>query len=277
MSDEVVSFVKRNARRLFELWFYGEILSKDLQFQWQRDDAYDYYDEEEDESYKEILAKLSDTYGIEILVEGLGEQVLHDPLESHLRLGAAAVLSCELGIYSPSIIRKSHLEKVTLCGGIRGENAGCAGQAHPHAGEIVIEVAPLRGDWRKRRMCIHHEIFHLVDYFDDVLQYIDPWWESLNEKGFAYSKQNLNRGGSNRPGFVSAYAMSAVQEDKAEVFCHMIIEYKKLEQLSQSDVFLRRKIDRMKNLLRTFSPEFDQGFWEERLKAKPVSPHACGL
>jgi len=71
--------------------------------------------------------------------------------------------------------------------------------------------------------------------------------------------------------------MSAVQEDKAEIFSHMIIQYEKLEQLSRTDVFLRKKIDRMKDLLRAFSPEFDQGFWEERLKAKPIPRYACGL
>lgn len=271
MSDKVTSFVKRNGRRLFELWFYGEIVSQDIKVEWQRHDECGSGDEEDDETYTEILDDLSESYGIGIEIEQLHDHARHAPLESHLRLGAAAILRSELTIYSPTVIKKSRLCKVVLCGGLRGVDPRCIALCSPHAGEMVIEFSCSKTDWRERRLAVHHEIFHHVDYFDDVLQFMDPWWETLNEKGFAYSQQHFGSLSSAPTGFASPYAMCAVHEDKAEVFSHMIVEYERLVQRSQSDQGLRRKIQRMKDLMRQFSPDFDEGFWEKRGNAKPWS------
>ncbi|MDX1986420.1 MAG: hypothetical protein SFV17_07005 [Candidatus Obscuribacter sp.] len=65
-------------------------------------------------------------------------------------------------------------------------------------------------------------------------------------------------------GFISEYAMDAVIEDKAEVYSYLLIDHRGTEKLAREDRILARKVVRMKELLHSFSREFDGDFWRKR-------------
>jgi hypothetical protein len=58
--------------------------------------------------------------------------------------------------------------------------------------------------------------------------------------------------------------MSEVWEDKAEIYAHMILNYQSVEAKAEKDKILNSKVARMKQLLHSFSPTYDDAFWSSR-------------
>lgn len=183
-------------------------------------------------------------------------------------------LSKELSMYSAKVFKQSKLRSIILCkklvsGGER--RAGLAalklqGLIWLLGNNIFIDVeAPLNS---YARQVIHHELYHLIDCCDDFNGLYDNHWKKLNHPNFIYEDDHLPKQQFKAPtnGFVSTYAMTAVHEDKAETFSHMIVDYQGTEKLAKTDAVLRRKIERMKVLMNKFSSEFDDSFWKERAK-----------
>jgi hypothetical protein len=130
------------------------------------------------------------------------------------------------------------------------------------------------------RAVIHHEFFHLLDYKDDGKLYSDPAWSALNPKGFKYG-----RGGARaqddalgslltdaKPGFLNSYSTQGVEEDKAEVFAYLIVRQGLVEARVKKDDVLAAKVRRMKDLMRSFCPKMDEGFWKAALHLERTGP-----
>jgi hypothetical protein len=65
------------------------------------------------------------------------------------------------------------------------------------------------------------------------------------------------------PGFLNRYSLTGVEEDKAEVFAHLMGNFATVERRSRTDPVLRARVARMKELLATFCPAVDSAFWEK--------------
>ena len=65
-----------------------------------------------------------------------------------------------------------------------------------------------------------------------------------------------------QPGFLNRYATTGVEEDKAEVFAHLIVNRQMLDERVKTDTILADKLRRMKDLLQTFCPQVDERFWD---------------
>ena len=61
---------------------------------------------------------------------------------------------------------------------------------------------------------------------------------------------------------MNRYAMSGVEEDKAELFAHMMVEPDLVAGRAKNDSHLRAKVERMRELLEEFSPKMDAAFWK---------------
>jgi protein associated with RNAse G/E len=117
---------------------------------------------------------------------------------------------------------------------------------------------------------VHHEFFHFIDFKDDGEVYEDKIWKKLNPPEFKYGKggkyaQSDDKEGDvtdTIPGFITKYATSGVEEDKAEVFRCMMVNLRELEARAESDPVLARKIARMKELLYAFCPEMNEAYWQ---------------
>lgn len=184
------------------------------------------------------------------------------------------VLTRELSIYSPKLIRRSRLNDIILCRKLASEGQRRGGlTCAAFMGSLGLPFIRNKiylnikggGAWLYMRAAFHHELFHMIDYFDDINGYYDQKWKSLNRPGFVYHKDRIE-GQRAKPqlGFISEYAMDAVIEDKAEVYSYLLIDHKGTEKLAREDRILARKVVRMKELLHTFSREFDDDFWSKR-------------
>lgn len=228
-------------------------------------------------SAEETIQEIFNVYGVRIVTElertGLGiaclpadEKICQQYLQN--------ILAKELSIYPPSVIKKSKLNEVILCrdlvsGGERRGGLTCAAWLGSLGlsfarNKIYLNIG-LAGNKLYKQGVVHHELFHMIDYFDDFNGLFDNQWKSLNRPGFVYHKDRINTAKATpQSGFISEYAMDAAWEDKAEVFTHLIVDYKGTERLALTDRILRAKVLRMKELLRSFSREFNDDFWRNR-------------
>lgn len=128
------------------------------------------------------------------------------------------VLTRELSIYSPKLIRRSRLNDIILCRKLASEGQRRGGLTCaaflgslglPFIRNRIYLNIKLGGAWLYMRAAFHHELFHMYD----------QKWKSLNRPGFVYHKDRIEgQRAKTQRGVISEYAMDAVIEDKAEVF-----------------------------------------------------------
>ena len=228
---------------------------------------------------EELVQEIFNVYGVRIVteLERIGLPIDCRPADEKIcQQYLHNILAKELSIYPPSVIKKSKLDEIILCRDLvsEGERRGgltCAawlgslGLAFAR-NKIYLNIG-LAANKLYKHGVVHHELFHMIDYFDDFNGYFDNQWKSLNRSGFVYHKDIINTVRAKpQSGFISEYAMDAVWEDKAEVFTHLIVDYKGTERLALTDRILRAKVQRMKELLRSFSREFNDDFWRSRAR-----------
>ena len=138
---------------------------------------------------------------------------------------AAQVLARELARYGRPFLRRVHLAGVVLSSGLtEGETPI---PSLPNVGGLLL----LDVDASERDLVrtLHHEVFHFFDLADDGRLAPDPAWAALTPGSFSYGAGGRSlrepwaaRPSDDLPGFVSAYATSAVEEDKAETFAFAV-------------------------------------------------------
>lgn len=138
---------------------------------------------------------------------------------------------------------------------------------------MFFDISRFGDNKAQQRHSIHHEIYHMMSQQDQGLQVLsDEKWASFNNEGFSYGKQTkslrntnpVNPYAPNQLGFVTYYAMTSIEEDRAEVFaCLMQKNHRDLiEKWMQKDPALKKKIEAMKNFAAEYNYEMDEGYWE---------------
>jgi hypothetical protein len=177
---------------------------------------------------------------------------------------AASVVVEELSRYPRAFLEHSRLRRVIFCRGLREKDAEIPSLPNFH-GALVIDAEGPHGFLRR---LVHHELFHFADYADDDQLKRDPAWEGLNDRWFVYGSggrfqrvPGSARLTANLPGFVSGYATSALEEDKAELFAFMVTEPAVVAAIERKDPVIAAKAARLKQQLARFSPALELGFW----------------
>lgn len=138
---------------------------------------------------------------------------------------AKRILARELQRYPAGFFVKAHLAGIVLADELtEGETPI---PSLPNVARLLlldVDADPLdlvRG--------IHHEIWHFVDLADDGVLSPDPAWRAINAPGTLYGAGGRSlrsawaaRPADDLPGFVSAYATSGEEEDKAETFAFVV-------------------------------------------------------
>lgn len=145
-------------------------------------------------------------------------------------------------------------------------------------GTLYFDVALGRHSEAYQREGIHHEFFHMVDHSDDGIIKRDEEWQAVNPEGFRYGPggwiyqddAQAHVASVDVPGFLNRYSTSGVEEDKAEVFAHMMVAYKAIQVQSKKDPVLAKKVVMMKERIRHLCGDMDDAFWES-LPARPAS------
>lgn len=224
-------------------------------------------------AFERRRAEIAENYGVDVDCAP-AEFTVRKSLAGHpppvLALDSyAALLARELFIYPETLVMRSRLKRIVLCGCLSTRGRYMSGIVDCHAGTIYLDVVrPGEGNSRWRCVAIHHELCHLLDYADDGVIYEDDEWSQLNEPFFQYGKEAQKHSDrtmlklTNRfPGFLNRYSMTGVEEDKAEVFAHLIDNGAYVAKRAADDARLRSKVDKMKRWLAGICPEMDEAFW----------------
>jgi hypothetical protein len=209
--------------------------------------------------------------GIEVLVpaqrfrlESGSAELTGAPLSVEQREHALATLTRELQRYPAAFLARARLRRLLLCTQLHEASEPIPSLPNYH-GTLLLDVD---ADAPYLRRLVHHEIFHFADYADDDQLSHDPAWLGLNDRYFAYGsggrfarEPGVGRFSSEIPGFVSRYATSALEEDKAETFAMRMSAPREFATLAASDPVLRAKSAALEAQLQRLSEAMDERFF----------------
>lgn len=183
----------------------------------------------------------------------------------------SALFAAEFSLYPPDLVRRTKLKRIILCADLSFAGEELAGLADSEHDELYLDIGYASEDEPYLRETIHHEFFHIIDYQYDGSGDDDNRWASLNSANFKYGnggKSALHLPdtcdlSTEFPGFLNHYSTTAVEEDKAEVFANLIVNFAYVEARCKKDRVLRAKVRRMKDLLARFCPAINDQFWEK--------------
>lgn len=233
--------------------------------------------------WRVALDELAESYSIQVEWESLPFPVMasgapisgSDAEEKPLSIYASLWIR-EWRLYPKELIYKTGLQRVVLCTGLSYDRQLRTAVPDFEHDTLYLDVERGAHDPAYVRKVIHHEFFHMIDYCDDGQVYSDSEWGKLNADDFRYGDggRNAQDNGTTSlltekyPGFLNHYSTTGVEEDKAEIFTHMIVEPRVLSRRAENDPVIQRKIERMKRLLQDFCPEMDATFWQRVADAR---------
>lgn len=169
---------------------------------------------------------------------------------------AERILANELSRYPAGFLQKAQLRRVLFCEDLE-ENERPIPSLPNHSSTLLLDVDA--GEAFLSRL-VHHEVFHFVDYADDLVVVRDPSWERLNPPEFRYEgggravrDPSATAPGSGPKGFITGYATAALEEDKAEIFSWLMTDKAILAERCRDDSVLRAKVNRIDAIVAAFS------------------------
>jgi len=196
----------------------------------------------------------------------LPEGVMGDVLSQEEAKKYLPFFFASIDIFPPWFLQQTKLNKVVLCRNLRLRGIRAGGVASS-TGIIALDV-PVHS------AVIYHELFHIADK-----QRNNPEWNKLNSKQFVYGGNVFNPAAKEmdrsdtkkmekakgdaaiRKDFVSEYAMTSEMEDRAETFAFMVTDSRQFAKLASDSPVLKRKAEKVKEILRDFSPGMNKDFW----------------
>jgi hypothetical protein len=173
----------------------------------------------------------------------------------------------EWSLYPASYVQKAEVHRIVF--GVDLSMNGQIRAAVPAFDGDTMYYDPALGSYNNhyQRLVIHHEFFHMVDRRMDRLSR-DAEWAKLNAPGFRYGSGGAAMRGSGVgdltdkvTGFVTRYGTSAVEEDKAELFAHMVVDGGYIKDRIAVDPILAAKVALLRRRLSNFDPSMGDEFW----------------
>jgi hypothetical protein len=148
-------------------------------------------------------------------------------------------------------------------------------------GQLIYDVTAVPHQ-RYREQVIHHELYHYIDWsLDNEWDRADSTWETHNPEsccdghGGAAAQTSNARDASSIDGFISNYAEASLDEDKAELFAHVVQNTAHVRTMYARSARIRGKVAWLKNEFLSFCPAMDAAWWESRFPT-PTTVHAAG-
>ena len=225
---------------------------------------------------EELISKLEEEYGIEIVYKKKEKLTwrlkykIADENDAEKFAEYVEVLDEEIRKYPKSFVKLTKLKKIFLVKNLYLSSQYRAA-VPDYAKEILVLDFAVKDDGDYRKHVIHHEYYHMIEQeFNRSAYYKDKEWAKLNSSKFKYGKGGkFNRGEDMFPltnpekGFINKYSMTALEEDKAEIFAILFVkeEYEKVSKFRDS--IIRQKIEYMKKFLESKDKSFDTSFWQD--------------
>ncbi|MEQ8765264.1 MAG: putative zinc-binding metallopeptidase [Planctomycetota bacterium] len=190
-------------------------------------------------------------------------------LESYLD-----ILEEELGKYPADFLKRTKLKVVALGRGLQFRKQPRAALPDYVKETLYYDIDYLvTSDASYVRHVIHHEYYHMIEEeWNGSAYYKDPAWAKLNESDFRYGTGGVNARNGDvsvfdhpRSGFVNGYAMSGLEEDKAEVWASMFLaeRWKLVGPWAEEDRRLAAKIAFLEKAAKKVSRKMDDAYWKK--------------
>jgi hypothetical protein len=171
--------------------------------------------------------------------------------------------------YPDDLVQRANVTQIYIGQGLtmNGQHRGSVPAFDGNA--MYYDVAV--GDYNKhyQKIVVHHEFFHMLDYRMHNL-YRDREWVALSPAGFEYgdggakmTTPGVGELTDKIPGFLTMYGTSGQEEDKAELFAHLIIDADYVARRATVDPSVAAKVVLIKQRLKAFDPGFDDRFWKQ--------------
>lgn len=224
----------------------------------------------------EALIEIGERYRFDIVTDTSihDAQTCFDATTAEDQDRFAELLAAQLSLYSDEVIHCCGLRRLILSRNLTSKGKRLAGLAELGLWElptIVYDAAIAYREGSDGRSTVHHELFHAMDYRDDLGHFADPDWWHLNEPGFRYNADLAFRDMPTfdyrdvelpEKGFLNTYSTQNPYEDKATLYGNLVTRYAFVMEKCRTDNILGRKVEHLKQLLKKFHPYFDDAFWE---------------
>lgn len=179
------------------------------------------------------------------------------------RRAAGAVVARSLGRYPASLFARGVLRRVHLMRGLTLDGESIAGTVSCDPPVLYLDAAVGAMHPAHLERTVHHELYHLLDCWDDGVVEPDPEWMSIQAAGEPYVAalrafeplQGAAEPYERARGFVSLYARASVAEDKAELFEFLMCDREYVVDRARRDPLLRRKADLLRRRLIARCPD----------------------
>ena len=187
-----------------------------------------------------------------------GEQCEPAELAPYLTL-----LRRELSRYPEKLLRRAGIRRICVAKRLNFDGRPWTGIPVFEEGVLWLDAVRGRHVPNYQARLIHHELFHLIDKACRGDIRTDPDWASLNPGGFRYGPGGENYQNTGRDvfamldrtgGFLTGYSVSAVEEDKAEVFSCLAVLPAETARRASRDRVLAAKIELLRSELERFCP-----------------------
>ena len=179
----------------------------------------------------------------------------------------------EVNKYPPTFFRDREIRGIGLVKYLFVKKKQAQGVYSSGLRIMFFDILRYGNNKAQQRHGIHHELFHMMAFQSpSYVPFKDAQWGATNAQHFKYGDPKISRNKRNpynqyapqEPGFVTYYAMTSMEEDKAEVFaCLMQAKHKKLiEEWQQKDQVMRQKISQMKAFVAHYCPDMNEEFWK---------------
>lgn len=205
--------------------------------------------------------------GDEIKVPCDGYTVIASPASKTEISDYRELFQKEWNYYPPSLIKKVGLKRVVFCKDLKMDKQARSAIPSFDTNTLYLDVEAGKKSADYQRVVIHHEFFHMIDKAMGTLE-DDPKWQAIMP-GFTYGTggKDMQTAGVGELsdelfGFVTKYATSAMEEDKAEMFAHMIVHAHYLRTRCASDGPIARKILMIQARMAKFDAACGDEFWK---------------
>jgi hypothetical protein len=180
----------------------------------------------------------------------LGHGPIHGVPPEPARLASArAIVTRELSRYPSAFVSAIHMRGIVFADELREGETPIPSLPNV-GGLLLLDVAGSESDLVRG---FHHEVFHFADLADDGSLAPDPSWEALNVPSFTYgaggrtlraawAAREPDDDGFLSGGFVSPYATSGPEEDKAETFAFAVARPAQTRERASKDPRLASKV-----------------------------------
>ena len=182
------------------------------------------------------------------------------------------LLQQELNKYPKTFLQRAGVKRIVVCKGLSSLGYSACGFPDPGGKAVYYNYTAFNNAYSRKT--IHHELYHMIEAkFNRNIYYKDPDWSKLNSKDFKYGKGGRKfawgESNSKKPfhpkiGFVTVYATSALEEDKAEVYAALFVEEINacLHDWIREDEILKNKVNYMKDFLLQCCDGMTSDFWD---------------